>query len=254
MLNTQLTKNAKELIGIGYSSIVNANDLTPQMTPGIEVLVIDEFGQRWFRYVKNITTSNQPCGTVMRRVADVAVSSFTSGSTTSITKAASLTANAHVGKIVTVEVGATAGAAPEGESGVIVSNDATTVNIDPAMPFSVAAATGNYRIWAPWHADISGANVVAENVLGVVINPTGIDTLCYGWLQLQGPCPKIITGTGAAIAAGAAIITGATGTAVTIGAGAADLVIGYALSAAGSTNVGFFMGMLTLQARGGVSI
>lgn len=214
---------------------------TMRAKPGQEGFYVDDFGIRYFRYVQNRSGAARAMGDVLRRIADVAFSGPTAATVSKITKAGAFTANAHPGKILVYETNASAGAAPEGESAIIVSNTADVLQLDANYPFSAVpgiAGGDNYRIISPqWHGDVAGAAVVARDVLGVVVGKNGIDDGNFGWIQFHGICPLVAV-SAAGITQGVAIVTAASGKVQTIGANAANTVIGYSLATIAATNAG----------------
>ena len=146
----------------------------------------------------------------MSRPTDVTtLNSITSATTTSVTQTgAGMTANAYKGYLLIDETEATAGAAPEGQIGVITSNTTTTVNIDANYPFSVAPSVGAaLRIKAnSYHANTSAAADTCQYLQGVVVGTSGITTNYYGWVQFDGVCPYACV-TGAAITANGPIMS-----------------------------------------------
>jgi len=251
---TRAVNNLSNVVALGYPDI-NADDSLQRFKLGQMGFFVDDYGMRALRYVKNVRGSALALGDVVIKVADVTVASITSGTVSSITKTSGFTANAHIGKVLIYETASVAGAAPEGESAIIVSNDANTLQLDANYPLSAApVATSSIRIWGPWHADIAGAAALAENVLGCVVGANGISNGNFGWVQYDGVHPLTKIDPAAAIAAGALVITGA-GIVVTIGVAAANKVVGYSLAAAAvTTNAGKYPIMWTLGARGGVAL
>lgn len=174
---------------------LNANDLTPQYRPGQISLVQDAYGFRVLQYCRNQSGSAQARGELAKKVADVTVSNITSGTTTSFTKAASLTADIHVGRILHVDDNDdTAGAAPEGESAPIVSNTAAVATVDSDYPFSVAlAANDDIRSFTPgWHVTDSADADLAKECVGVVVGKDGISDGYYGFYQQYGLNPLVL--------------------------------------------------------------
>jgi hypothetical protein len=164
--------------------------------------VMDDYGLRIFRYLRNMKGAAALQGGLYSRVADVNVTlGATSGSTTTvIKKAASWTANTLVGRMY-VHLGnaTTPGAAPEGETSIVVANDANSVTLDAARPLSAAPSVGAdttrvislFDYGASATGDLaSGAgtnNVSTPNVMGIAM--IGVTNGNWGVLQTYGTCP-----------------------------------------------------------------
>lgn len=226
---------------------INANDLKPQAPLGVDIPIKDAFGMRWLRYIKNNSASALVIGDIAVKEADV---TFTAAALTLGTRVTTsgLTADQHIDKMLIVEGNDTsAGAAPEGETGIITANSATVVDIDGNLPFSATAvADVDCRIVTPgWHGTQGGANALARDVLGVVAGVNGITSKYYGWVIHDGFAPQV-KATAAGIAAGANVITAATGQVITVGAGTMEKVVGYSPGTIESTHPGKMPIVMTL--------
>lgn len=243
---TKLTLDTSTLIPVAMAEL-DSNTAQPRFAPGSITILRDAFGLRCFMYVKNVHSAALVLGDIAVKAADVA---FTAGAVTKSTRVTTtgLTADAHVGKMLLVEGNDTsAGAAPEGETGIIVKNTATVIDLDARLPFSVSSvADVDCRIVTPgWHVIQGGAAALARDVKGVVVGLDGISVGYYGWVGFEGFMPQV-KATAAAIAAGANIVTGATGAVATVGANTMEKVIGYAPGAVESTHPGKMPMVLTL--------
>lgn len=226
---------------------LNANDATPKALLGVPIPYYDAMGERWLMYVKNVHSAAVVLGDVMTKAADV---TFTAGVLASATRVTTtgLTADAHIGKLLIVEGNDTsAGAAPEGETGVIVGNTATQIDVDNELPFSVSSVADiDCRIVTPgWHAIQAGANALAKDVRGVVVGVDGISVNHYGWVVVDGYHPQV-KATAAAITAGANVITAATGQVVTQATATAEKVVGFAPGGIEATHPGKMPIVMTL--------
>lgn len=222
--------------GLG-SDDLNGDHSTPKVRPGQYSFVVDAFGPRVFMYGRNTSGSIIAQGELMRRLADVAVSNITSGTTTSATKAASWTANKHLGEMLYVQDNDdSAGAAPEGEVSIIgPNNTAATCNVDPLYPFSVAlAANDDLDTISPgWHFEDSAAADKAQEVKGVVTALNGVTDLYYGWVQCYGICPKALLKASTGFTDRAALIADTKAVAPDANGGW-ELVIGHSLGTVSS--------------------
>lgn len=223
--------NIGHLVPAGVSDL-NGDDATAKSQPGVCSYLVDAFGPKIFMYGRNVAGSAMTKGALCSRLADVAVSNITSGSTTSATKAASWTANKHAGEILYVQDNDdSAGAAPEGEASIIgPNNTAATVVVDSGYPFTVAlAANDDLDTISPgWHLVASAASDKAQEVKGIVVALNGLTDLYYGWVQQYGICPitKLKASTG--FTDRAAIIAD-TGTIAPDANGGWELVVGYSV-------------------------
>jgi len=159
-------------------------------------------------------------GLVFDRVALVTGTTDAAGTTTSATDGTNFTAGDEVGKIFQVNVAA--GAAPEGETALIVRNTASVLSFDPGYPLSVAAASGiTFSDWGVNHYD---AGALASNNInsgGILMGtPVAKD---YGWAQVHGFHPAVqVDPNSAAITADAAGQHGATSFVVLLATGASQ--------------------------------
>jgi len=232
------------LSGIGQADLngdYHPRDAWDQFRPGQIVIGGDRFGEKIFKFVRNLSGSAFAQGDLVRRVAIVNVANITSGTLTSATLVAGFTLGSvyvtagkhaqgkHVGMMMyVVDNDDSAGAAPENEVSIIDENTADVAYVDPDYPFTVAlAANDDLRVLSPgWHAEDSVAGDYAQNVLGVVMGPSGISDGSYGWVQQYGLCP-IVNGTDATtFVANGAVIAGAAKIDIDANGGA-ELAVGF---------------------------
>ena len=208
---------------------LNANDLTPSAPVGAVSMVRDAFGLKILVYGRNQSGSAQTQGELAKKVADVTVSNITSGTTTSFTKAASLTADIHVGRILHVDDNDdSAGAAPEGECSPIVSNTAAVATVDSNYPFSVAlAANDDIRSFTPgWHMTDAADGDLAKECTGVVMASGGLTDGYYGWYQNYGYNPKVLHKNNTAVTSNDPVVADAAAVGP-YGSDAVQLWVGY---------------------------
>lgn len=218
------------LNGLGQSNF-DGDDSTPKDRPGRFAYVVDAFGTRIFQYGRNCKGSAITMGECLIRLADIAVSNITSGTTLSAVKASAWTADKSVGELLYVEDNDdSAGAAPEGEVGVIGSNSSGVANLDPQYPLTVAlAANDDLDTISPgWHFDTSGAAAKAQECRGIACGKDGITSLNYGWTQVYGIVPVAQLKASTGFTDRAAIITGVSKIDVDANGGW-ELVIGHSL-------------------------
>lgn len=177
------------LTGMGMSSI-NANDATPVSQPGHICFVQDAFGYKVLKYVRATATLAQ--GACASRYGGVngttVITNLDSGSTTTALKSAAWTANAEVGAVFYVhdDAGA-AGAAPEGEISVVVSNTAGQLNLDPLLPLTAALAVNDdVTTISTYQCEGSADGDLSVTCLGIVAASGGITSGNYGWVIMEG--------------------------------------------------------------------
>lgn len=196
--SSNLFLNLGHLSGLGMSDL-NRDDATPQMRPGTIAWVVDAFGPRLVKYVKNVNGSAILKGEFMAYAADGAnvktttISNITSGTTTSFVTS-SLTAGRHEGMIAFVlDNDDSAGAAPESECSIVATNTATLVTLERDYPFSVAlAANDDLELIATYQVEDSADGDEAWTCAGVVLGADGISNMQYGWIHVDGICPAIM--------------------------------------------------------------
>ena len=243
---TKMFHNLGSLIPLSQADF-NANDQEPQAALGALGFYKDAMGMRVMQYIKNNSSSALVLGDVVVKEADVTFTAGVLASATRITTTG-LTADKHKGKLIIVEGNDTsAGAAPEGETGVITANTATVIDVDSQLPFSVSSVADiDCRILTPgWHGTQGGANAAARDVFGGVIGVDGISAGYYGWVVVDGYHPQMKF-TAANVTALANCITAATGQLVTVGAATMEKVVGYAPCTIESTHPGKMPFVFTL--------
>ena len=218
------------MLHLGNLLSVGGTDLTATSTSPLHKLgslsiQMDAFGyHRIFRYVR-FTAANTPGG-FTQRAALVTGTTDSTGTTTSAIDANNFTAGLEVGKIFQVNVAS--GAAPEGETALIVSNTVSTLRLDPGYPLSVAAASGiTYSDWGVAHYAAGALHSAAapagnvQNAGGIVMGtPAALD---YGWSQVQGFHPAaLVDPASAAITTNAAGALGATSFVILLATGASQ--------------------------------
>lgn len=193
--NNNLFLNLGHLAGLGMSDF-NRDDSTPYMRPGTIAWVVDAFGPRIVKYVRNVSGSAVLKSELMAYASDGAnvkstsVANITSGTTKSFVTTG-LTADRHVGMISYVlDTAAVAGAAPEGESSIVAANTATLVTLEPDYAYSAALAVNDdIELIATYQVEDSAAADEAWTVAGVVLGADGVSNLNYGWIHVEGTCP-----------------------------------------------------------------
>jgi len=182
-------------------STVQGDDVSPQQPLGTISFLNDAYGFRVLEYVHNISGAAALKGALLSRKADLAITDLVSGTTISVTDSG-LTANTMQGQILYIDDNAdSAGAAPEGESGIITSNTTTTINIDAARPFTVATAVSDDVRVVYSSAVVASADGDLTGIArGVVLANGGITNLQYGWIQRYGYCPDVTHKNNACVA------------------------------------------------------
>ncbi len=186
---------------MGWATLLDEVGSTPKEVKGcVRWDQHPQFGLRGFQYVRFDQSGGATAGQLQSYIAVKAINNITAGTTTSITTSG-LTADIYVdGLLVCLDDAGGAGAAPEGESGIVVANTATLVTIATADAFSVAPAVNDdFVIYLPWAVDDSADGDAAHMVAGVVMGAP--DQYDYGWVQFFGVHPGVD-----AVAAGTALV------------------------------------------------
>lgn len=183
---TDLVLNVGSITGLGMEDI-NGDSATPRSRPGTLAIIVDAYGPRILQYCRFINA--MAVAELASKPGNVAVSNITSGTVKSFVTSG-LTANDHNGKLAYVlDNDDSAGAAPEGEVGVIAKNTATIVTLESDYPLSVAlAANDDITLISNWQAEDAADGDLAVDVLGVVLAVGGITAGSYGWVQREGFC------------------------------------------------------------------
>jgi hypothetical protein len=166
--------------------------------------VRDDYGVRIFRYYRNAKLSAGASlqGGLYSRSADVNVTLSaenprTTSTTTKIFKSgASWTPNTLLGRMY-VHIGnvTSAGAAPEGETAIVIGNTADTVSLDPLRPLSVPPSVGAdttrvislFDVAASAASDLAAPGSTVPNVMGIAMAALGSGD--WGMFQTYGLCP-----------------------------------------------------------------
>ena len=195
-----------------------------------------ELGLRKFQYVRfdqsGGATADQP--TAYR--ANLAIANIVSGTTTVITTTGLVADSLVGGYLVCTDDAGAAGAAPEGEVGLIVANTATTVTIATSDAFSVApAANDDFVVVLPFAVEDTAAGDEVGQVSGVSM--VDQDQFDFGWVQFVGIHTSVdIVAAGTALPSDESLIAGIN--LLTDGAGAEnELLIGYLMAAVASDQV-----------------
>src|SRR3990167_3097862 len=186
------------LTGLGTSDIQDGFSTTPQSRPGTIAFVVDAYGPKILKYVKNISNSTMAVAEHVgydgdgANVITTTISNISAGSTTSATTTG-LTADDHIGKICFVLDNAdAAGTAPEGEMGVVADNSTTVITMDRDYPFSVAlAANDDLELITTYQVVDTAASDEAWTCTGIVAAQDGILDNAYGWVVQHGLTPAL---------------------------------------------------------------
>lgn len=167
-------------------------------------------GKCKFRWVLNRSGGTLPQGAGCS-FRNVATATATGGSTTTIEHTAQFTANEEVGNMVHIldDAGA-AGAAPEGEWGIIVANTANIITVRTGMSnqrFSVAPAAGDTYVIRSRHQVIPmNTGVEQQDFAGVVVRSGGLADNYWGWVAYEAEMVGALAKAATAITAGLGII------------------------------------------------
>lgn len=208
--------NVGHLSGLGMNDL-NGDDAVAQNRPGTIAWIVDAFGPRIVKYVKNVSGSAMGKAELMAYASDTqntkttSIANITSGTTTSAVTSG-LTANRHDGMICFVLDNAdSAGAAPEGESSIVSKNTATVITLDANYPFSTALAVNDdLELVSTYQVEDAADGDESWTCAGVVLGRDDVSDGHYGWIQVQGTCPAKHTtnaiSEGDPVVAGAAVV------------------------------------------------
>ena len=209
------------LVPLGYPDLkVESPGLKPEYAVGGWSFLNDAFGMRILSYNKVTQTGGHTVGQLGQRDADVAVAGITSGTTTSFVTSGK-TADAHISNLCQVkDKNSSAGAAPEGEVGVVVANTATLVTLDPGRPFSTSLLVNDtLTLHRSFDVIDAAIDATAADARGICFH--GIPTIYHwGFYQIYGYYPSAAIATSASTANvdfGAEAVASAGDSAVTLG-------------------------------------
>lgn len=237
--SSQIYFKLGHLSGLSTSDLADGFSTTPVSRPGTVAWVMDAFGPKIVKYVKNISNSTMAVAELIgldgdgANVITTTISNITSGSTTSAVTTG-LTADDHIGKICFVLDNAdTAGTAPEGEMSIVGDNTTTTITLDRDYAYTVALAVNDDLELVTTYQVVDAADGdEGWTVTGVVAAQDGILDNAYGWVVQEGMTPAKMTTNaiteGDPIVAGAAVIDA-------FGSDGQELFVGIA-GASGSTD------------------
>lgn len=163
------------------------------------------YGFRIFKLMKNLSNASIAKGNCLSYVNPATVGTITAGSTTSITSS-SMTANDLEYQMINVtdDIGG-AGAAPEGETSLCISNTSTLINLHPDYPFSTAIAASDtcYVIYQNGFelaasGDLRGPGKFTNCVCGIAYGAAADNEWC--WVCQKGFVTAAIDASGLPVA------------------------------------------------------
>jgi hypothetical protein len=188
---TDLVLDIGSITGLSMSDINGSADV-PRARPGTITFIVDAFGYKVMKYIKNLSGSAFVMGDLVSKPADVAVGTISAGSTTTSIVTTGLTADVHAGKMLYILDNAdSAGAAPEGEVAIVTGNTAALIRLDAARPFGTSPAASDTGVLiSTWQAKDAADGEDSFLVHGVVVASGGISDTHFGWVQTEGVCPR----------------------------------------------------------------
>lgn len=198
----KLYDGAAHGVQLAHRTTLDSSSAEALELPGVIRYTHDpRFGWRGFKYVRFDQSGGCTRGQLQSKRANIAITNITAGTTTSVTLAGQ-TADIYVGGILTcIDDAGGAGAAPEGESGIIVANTTSVITIDENDAFSAApAANDDFVVILPWAVVDSADGDAAGIVQGVAM--ADHDQYDWGWIQFLGinpDCDAIAAGTALAV-------------------------------------------------------
>lgn len=225
------------ILPMGASDLL-ADDLLPVYAKGQISFVRDSWGLRIFRYMRKSTATACVKGGLYSREASTTITNIDSGTTTQVTKAgAGWTVDAFKDRLlVCTDDGGGAGAAPEGENGLITSNTATVINIDGNRPASAAfAINDDFIVYSLFDMKAAADNDLGINVIGVAMQTVASGN--WGVFQSYGYCPDVVH-TAVAVTAGDPLVAAAVAVAsFAAGSDGQELWVGWSPAGFSSDNV-----------------
>lgn len=218
--SSELFYKVGHLTGLSMSDLHSDNARGAQTArPGTIAWVVDAFGPRIVKYVKNMVGSTNAVGELMAYESDGAnvrttsISANAAGTTTTINTGTTLTVNDHVDMLVfCVDDAGAAGAAPEGETSVCVSNTTGTINLAADYAFSAATASSDtFELISTYHANDAADGDEAWTCQGVVLGKDGIQDNQFGWVHMQGATSCLKIGAAGDVTEGDPIVAGTAG-------------------------------------------
>jgi hypothetical protein len=213
-----MSKASQEFLNHGFLMAVGRPDLKsesaklkePKYNAGGWAIMQDAFGTRILRMQRIDESAGMTVGQLAKRSANVTISNISSGTTNTVTTSG-LTADSMWSDLLHCDDNNdSAGAAPEGEVGLVVDNSATVVTIDKGRPFSAAAAANDDFTVLKIHGCIDATDSgTAFDLQGIIFH--GVSTQYrWGWTQMYGWYPGAAVSTNATSAGD----IGAEGTAI----------------------------------------
>lgn len=194
------------------------------------------FGHRLFVYGRCDQSGGCTGGQLQSYRANITITNISSGTTTTVTTSG-LTADELVGGFLFCHDDAGgAGAAPEGEIGIITANTTTVITIDTGDAFSVAPAVNDdFTVILPFSVVDSADTDYSAGVAGLAMADQ--DQYDWGWFQCLGIHTSAdIVAAGTALPVGESLVAGTA--LLTDGAGdAADLRVAKLLTPIASDQV-----------------
>lgn len=248
--------NMSNIVPVGYPDL-DSNEVTPKYRPGSYSFMVDDFGPRIFQYMQVTQSGGMTVGQLSSMKAQSGTITATSGSITSAADSAQTwTADEWVGSVVYVlDNNDSAGAAPESQVGICVGNTTTTLNIDPDRPFTAAVAVSDTFIAKPmYQIEDSADGDLNTEIAGVVMAPNGVTADSYGWIQVEGFCPKVAVKATTTIGVNTYAVAD-TASVNLPGSDATSLSVGYyPFAATNDIDADFIPIVLTLFSQRGISI
>jgi hypothetical protein len=196
--------------------------------PGAISIMVDAFGFKMFRYGRDSVAASK--GGLVGRKTDVTgtvtAAAGEVNSTHVLADTTNFTAHAEQGAMcVIVDNNDSAGAAPEGDVGIVDDNTITQLYLDARYLFSAAVAVNDtYRNVSIWTGKASADGDLAVNIFGIAMADR--TAAYYGWLQFYGRNPGVIYMAGNAVTAGDPVVSDV-GTVGPYGADTEQLWVGH---------------------------
>lgn len=188
-------------------------------------------GECWFRWGCNRSGTAFTVGQIARKSANLLVTADAAGTTTTMEDGSAFVADEEVGNILYILDNAdAAGAAPEGEWGIVVKNTADVLTIQPALTVATASSDTGTLVRVG-HLGLLGGAIEREETFGITMATTVGDNV-WGWFGCKGLLESATVAAGVVIAQGEGLI-GVAGGLLTTGVATSgqDIMLARAITA-----------------------
>lgn len=217
-MGSTLVSHPGHILPMGYSDL-QADDAPDAKNVGRYAkgqlgFVRDDFGLRIFRYLHNKLTVASKAGGLYSRAANISFTVLAASTRTALVAGAGTfgvvaSGGDQAGRVVYYQTNSvTGGAAPEGETALVVNNTATQLNLDTSYALSAAPNANDTAVVYSLYDFIAAAAGpdLAVNVFGLCVATNGIGSNNWGVIQMYGYCPNVLTKSNVTFTANAPVV------------------------------------------------